>query len=58
MEVGDQGYVWNRGDIVFTKGKFTFWLSGGLVLQAGDETSNASFMENLAKQIAGAVHDK
>ena len=53
--VGDKAYVWNRGDIVFIKGKFTFWLSGGLDLRVGDFTNNASFMEKLAKQIADAV---
>jgi len=53
--VGDKGYVWRGGDIVFIKGKFTFWLSGGLHLRVGDFTNNAAFMEALAKQIADAA---
>lgn len=55
IAVGDKAYVWNRGDIVFIKGKFTFWVSGGLDLRVGDFTNNAAFMEAFAKQIADAV---
>jgi len=55
ISVGDKAYVWSRGDIVFIKGKFTFWLSGGLDLRVGDFTNNAAFMEALAKQIADAT---
>ena len=55
ISVGDKAYVWHPGHIVFIKGKFTFWLSGGLDLRVGDFTNNATFMELLAKQIAGAV---
>ena len=58
ISVGDKAYVWNRGDIVFIKDKFTFWLSGGLDLRVGDFTNNASFMEKLAKQIADAAPGK
>src|SRR6185436_13199231 len=43
IPVGDKAYVWNRGDIVFIKGKFTFRLSGGLDLRVGDFTNNAAF---------------
>ena len=58
ISVGDKAYVWNRGDIVFIKDKFTFWLGGGLDLRVGDFTNNAEFMEKLAKQIADAVTTK
>ena len=58
LSIGDKAYVWNRGDIVFIKDKFTFWLSGGLDLRVGDFTNNAAFMEKLAKQIADAVPAK
>ena len=56
--LGDKAYVWNRGDIVFIKDKFTFWLSGGLDLRVGDFTNNAAFMEKLAQQIADAAPAK
>ena len=55
IPIGDKAYVWNHGDIVFIKDKFTFWLGGGLDLRVGDFTNNAAFMETLAKQIAEAV---
>ena len=55
ISVGDKAYVWNRGDIVFIKGRFTFWLGGGLDLRVGDFTNNATFMEKLAQQIAEAA---
>ena len=55
ISVGEKAYVWNRGDIVFIKGKFTFWLGGGLDLRVGDFTNNAAFIATLAKQIADAA---
>lgn len=55
ISIGDKAYVWSRGDIVFIKGKFTFWLSGGLDLRVGDFTNNAAYMEKWAREIADAV---
>ena len=58
ISIGDKAYVWNRGHIVFIKGKFTFWVSGGLDLRVGDFTNNAAFIEKWAKLIADAVPAK
>lgn len=55
ISVGDKGYVWGGSNLVFIKGKFTFWLSGGLDVRVGDFSYNAEFMEKLAKEIADAV---
>lgn len=55
ISIGDKAYAWSRGDIVFIKGKFTFWLSGGLDLRVGDFTNNAAYMEKWAREIAEAV---
>jgi hypothetical protein len=55
ISAGDKGYIWRGGDVVFVKGKFTFWLSGGLDLRVGDFTSNPDFMVKLAKEIADAA---
>jgi len=41
--------------VVFIKGKFTFWLSGGLDLRVGDFTNNSEFIMKLAKEIAEAA---
>jgi hypothetical protein len=54
-EAGDKCYVWNGSHVVFVKGRFTFWLSGGVDLRVGDFTVNRMFAEKLAKDIAGAV---
>lgn len=55
IPVGDKGYLWRGSDVVFIKGKFTFWLGGGLNLRVGDFTNSREFMEKLAKEIADAV---
>jgi len=55
LSVGDKGYVWNGSDVVFIKGRFTFWLSGGVELRVGDFAINREFTEKLAKDIAEAV---
>ena len=55
VAVGDKGYFWRGTELVFVKGKFTFWLGGGLDLRVGDFTNNREFMEKLAKEIADAV---
>jgi len=55
ITVGDKGYVWHGSKLVFIKGKFTFWLSGGLDVRVGDFSYNGEFMEKLAKEIADAV---
>jgi hypothetical protein len=55
VEVGDKGYVWQGSSVVFIKGKFTFWLSGGADLRVGDFSINRGFIEGLAKEIAGSV---
>jgi hypothetical protein len=55
IQVGDKGYVWGGSNLVFVKGKFTFWLGGGLDMRVGDFTYNGEFMERLAKEIADAV---
>jgi len=55
ISVGDKGYIWRGSEVVFIKGKFTFWLGGGLNLRVGDFTNNREFMEKLAKEIADAV---
>jgi len=55
ITVGDKGYIWRGSEVVFVKGKFTFWLGGGLDLRVGDFTNNREFMEKLAKEIAEAV---
>jgi hypothetical protein len=57
IPVGEKGYTWRGGHIVFVKGKFTFWLDGGLDLRVGDFTNNSEFMEKLAKEIANAAPD-
>ena len=38
--VGDKGYLWGGSNIVFIKGRFTFWLSGGVDLKVGDFSIN------------------
>ena len=53
--VGDKGYFWHGTDLVFIKGKFTFWLNGSLQLRVGDFTNNKEFIEKLAKEIADSV---
>lgn len=58
ISIGDKAYVWSHGDIVFIKGKFTFWLSGGLDLRVGDFTNNPAFIEKWAHEIADAVPAK
>jgi len=55
VSAGDKGYLWRGIDVVFLKGKFTFWLSGSVGLRVGDFTINREFMEKLAKEIADAV---
>lgn len=55
MSVGDKGYVWRGSEVVFVRGKFTFWLGGEVQLRVGDFTNNREFMEKLAKEIADAV---
>jgi hypothetical protein len=55
LPVGDKGYVWNGSNVVFIKGRFTFWLSGGFDLRAGDFTIDNEFKEKFAKEIAAAV---
>jgi hypothetical protein len=55
VSVGDKGYVWNGSTIVFIKGRFTFWLSGGADLTLGDFSINREFIEKLAHDIAGSV---
>lgn len=57
ISVGEKGYTWRGGDVVFIKGKFTFWLSGGLDLRVGDFTNNSEFILKLAKEIANAAPD-
>jgi hypothetical protein len=55
ISVGDKGYVWRGAEVVFIKGKFTFWLGGDLQLRVGDFTNNRELMEKLAQEIAEAV---
>ena len=55
ISLGDKGYRWRGTDVVFIKGKFTFWLGGGVNLRVGDFTNNREFMEKLAKEIADAL---
>jgi hypothetical protein len=55
VQVGDKGYVWRGSEVVFIKGKFTFWLGGILELRVGDFTNSREFMEKLAKEIADAA---
>jgi hypothetical protein len=55
ISVGDKGYIWRGSDVVFIKGKFTFWLSGDVSLRVGDFTNDREFLEKLAKEIADDV---
>jgi hypothetical protein len=55
LQIGDKGYLWNGSDVVFIKGKFTFWLSGVVDLRVGDFTINKEFTQKLAKDIAEAL---
>ena len=55
VTVGDKGYVWRGSEVVFVKGKFTFWLGGNLELRVGGFTNIREFIEKLAKEIADAV---
>jgi hypothetical protein len=55
VEIGDKGYVWKGSNIVFIKGRFTFWLSGGVDLRVGDFGVNREFIERLAKEIERSV---
>lgn len=55
VEMGDKGYVWNGSNIVFIKGRFTFWLDGGVDLRVGDFAINREFIERLAKEIEQSV---
>ena len=55
ITVGDKGYIWGGTELVFVKGKFTFWLGGGLDLRVGDFTNNREFINKLAKEIADAL---
>jgi hypothetical protein len=55
IAVGDKGYFWHGTDLIFIKGKFTFWLNGSLQLRVGDFTNNKEFTEKLAKEIADSV---
>lgn len=58
VAVGEKGYIWRGGDVVFVKGKFTFWCSGGLDLRVGDFTNNSEFVLKLAKEIATGAPDQ
>lgn len=55
ISVGDKGYIWRGSELVFVKGKFTFWLGGSLDLRVGDFTNYKEFMDKLANEIADAV---
>jgi len=55
VSVGEQGYVWHGSDVVFVKGKFTFWVGVNLDRRAAGLTKNREFTEELAKEIADAV---
>jgi hypothetical protein len=55
ISVGDKGYVWGGTELVFVKGKFTFWLGGNLSLRVGDFSGHREFMDRLAKEVADAV---
>lgn len=55
ISLGDKGYVWRGSEVVFVKGKFTFWLGGDVRLRVGDFTNSREFMKKLAKEIADAV---
>lgn len=55
IAVGDKGYVWRGSELVFVKGKFTFWIGGSLSLRVGDYTGYREFMNRLAKEVADAV---
>ena len=55
IPAGDKGYIWRGNHVVFVKGKFTFWLDGGVDLRVGDFTINREFTERLAKDIADVV---
>ena len=53
--VGDKGYVWRGSNVVFIKGRFTFWLSGGADLRVGDFSISQEFIQKLAQDIAAAI---
>ncbi|HEX8161368.1 MAG TPA: hypothetical protein VF538_05820 [Pyrinomonadaceae bacterium] len=55
LEMGDKGYVWNGTSVVFVKGRFTFWLGGGVDLHVGHFEINREFIERLAKEIEQSV---
>jgi hypothetical protein len=42
LPVGDKAYAWKGSNIVFLKGRFTFWLTGGIDFRVGDFSSTGS----------------
>ena len=55
IPIGDKGYIWRGSEVVFIKGKFTFWLGGSLELRVGGFTNSREFIEKLAREIAKAT---
>ncbi|HKO98467.1 MAG TPA: hypothetical protein VJU86_15830 [Pyrinomonadaceae bacterium] len=58
VPVGDDGYAWRGSELVFIKGRFTFWFGVNMNMRVGNYTYNKDFLAKLAKGIAddlGAV---
>lgn len=55
VSVGDKGYIWRGTELVFVRGKFTFWFGGSVKLRVGDFTNNREFLEKLAREIADSI---
>lgn len=57
VELSDEGYVWNHSNVVFRKGRFSFWLAGNVANSYGrDEDELAKEVtEAFARDVARAV---
>lgn len=55
VPIGEMGYLWSASDLVFTKGRYSFWINGVVTLRVGGFRIDREFTEGLAKEFAEAV---
>ncbi len=58
LTLGDEGYLWGRSNVVFRKGKFTFWLSSVIGNSYGHDQFDMKkeATESFAKDVVKALH--
>ncbi|HEX8071933.1 MAG TPA: hypothetical protein VF546_18440 [Pyrinomonadaceae bacterium] len=60
IAAGDEGYVWGRGNVIFVKGRFMFWLDIGVQddvpgARLKSEATGQDVLQEFAKEIAAAA---